>query len=88
MIPADALRFLNHEALLCRDRDSHEFGELLTDATDAGEIVARTRTEIEQRLEKSIVEAGNHRGWWAGRRRRRWWRRVRGSGPRRARFWF
>ena len=24
MIPADALRFLNHEALLCRDRDAHE----------------------------------------------------------------
>jgi DNA-damage-inducible protein D len=54
---------------LHRDRDSHEFGELLTDATDAGEIVARTRTEIEQRLERSIVEAGNHRGWWAGRKR-------------------
>ena len=24
MMPADALRFLEHEALLCRDRDAHE----------------------------------------------------------------
>jgi len=24
MIPADALRFLDHEAAMCRDRDAHE----------------------------------------------------------------
>jgi hypothetical protein len=62
---------------LHRDRDSREFEDLLSDAKDAGEIVARTRSEIEQRLGHGIVEAGNHRGWtsassvepWAGRRR-------------------
>jgi len=48
---------------LHRDRDSREFGELLSDARDAGEIVARTRSEIEQRLGHGIVETDNHRGW-------------------------
>ena len=55
---------------LHRDRDSRGFEELLADAKDAGEVVAKTRTEIEQRLGHPVVEAANHRGWWAGRRRR------------------
>src|SRR4051812_33132209 len=54
---------------LHRDRDSQSFEQLEADARDAGEIVARTRAEIENRLGHSVVEAANHRGWWAGRRR-------------------
>src|SRR5205085_9835427 len=54
---------------LHRDRDSENFDELLADVKDAGEVVARTRAEIEQRLGHAVVEAANHRGWWAGRRR-------------------
>jgi len=54
---------------LHRDRDSQTFGQLEADANDAGEIVGRTRAEIEGRLGHPVVEAANHRGWWAGRRR-------------------
>jgi hypothetical protein len=54
---------------LHRDRDSHTFDDLVADAKDAGNVVARTRGEIEQHLGHLVLEPGNHRGWWAGRRR-------------------
>lgn len=54
---------------LHRVRDSRAFDDLLGDAADAGEVVARTRSELERRLGHPVVEAANHGGRWAGRRR-------------------
>jgi hypothetical protein len=56
---------------LHRDHDSRGYESLEADARDAGEIVARTRDEIEARTGKAIVQSGNHRDWWTGRTRRR-----------------
>jgi len=56
---------------LHRDHDSRSYEALEADARDAGEIVARTRDEIEARTGKPVVQSGNHRGWWAGNSRRR-----------------
>ena len=58
---------------LHRDRDSRGFGRLVEDAKDAGEVVAKTRAEIEGRTGHPVVEPDNHRNWWSGgpsRRRR------------------
>jgi hypothetical protein len=55
---------------LHRDHDSRGYEALESDARDAGEIVARTRDEIEARTGKAIIQSGNHRDWWTGRRRR------------------
>ncbi len=55
---------------LHRERDSRSFDQLLSDARDAGDVVSRVRQEVEGRLGKPVVQAGNHRGWWAGSRRR------------------
>lgn len=54
---------------LHRDRSSQGYEALVSDAKDAGEIVARTRAEIEGRLGHPVIASANHRGWWAGRRR-------------------
>jgi DNA-damage-inducible protein D len=56
---------------LHRDHDSRGYDALEADARDAGEIVARTRDEIEARTGKPVVQSGNHRDWWAGNSRRR-----------------
>jgi hypothetical protein len=53
-----------------RDHDSRGYEALGADARDAGEIVARTRDEIEARTGKPVVQSGNHRDWWTGSRRR------------------
>ena len=54
---------------LHRQRDSHQFDALQRDASDAGDIVAKVRGEIESRTGRPVVQPANHRGWWAGRRR-------------------
>ena len=54
---------------LHRDRDSRSFDRLLADAQDAGEIVARTRSEIENKLGHGVVQHGNFRDWWRPARR-------------------
>lgn len=56
---------------LHQQRDSEGFEQLSADAKDAGEVVAKTRTEIERHTGHPVVESGNHRGWWAGRRQSR-----------------
>jgi hypothetical protein len=56
---------------LHRQRGSQSFEALTTDAKDAGEIVAKTRLEIESRGGKPVLTPGNHRGWWMGRKARR-----------------
>ena len=43
----------------------------MADAQDAGEIVARTRSEIESKLGHGVVGPGNHRDWWTRRRPQR-----------------
>ena len=55
---------------LHRDRRAQGFDELARDAKDAGEIVARTRGEIETRTGHKVVEQGNARAWWMGQARR------------------
>jgi len=55
---------------LHRNHDSRGFEQLEADAKAAGDVVAKTRAEIELRTQQSIVQAGNHRDWWARRRRR------------------
>ena len=54
---------------LHRDHDSRGYDQLAADAAAAGEVVARTRQEIESRTGRQIVQSGNHRDWWSGRRR-------------------
>ena len=56
---------------LHRDHDSRTYQQLEADATAAGEVVARTRQEIEARTGRPVVQRGNHRDWWAGRHRQR-----------------
>jgi DNA-damage-inducible protein D len=56
---------------LHRERGSNGFHTLVNDARDAGEIVAKTRGEIESRSGKPVLTAGNHRAWWMNRRTRR-----------------
>jgi len=56
---------------LHQQRNSEGFEQLSADAKDAGEVVSRTRAEIERHTGHPVVESGNHRGWWAGRRRTR-----------------
>ena len=41
-------------------RDSHGFDQLEADAKDAGEIVARTRQQIEHRSGRPVVHPGHH----------------------------
>jgi hypothetical protein len=55
---------------LHRDHDSRGYEALEADARDAGEIVARTRDEIEARTGRPVVQSGNHRDWWTASRRR------------------
>jgi DNA-damage-inducible protein D len=57
---------------LHRDHDSRGYEQLEADATAAGEIVAKTREEIELRTGRPVVQSGNYRDWWArgGTRRR------------------
>jgi hypothetical protein len=50
---------------LHRDHDSRGFEQLEADAKAAGDVVAKTRSEIELRTKQSVVQAGNHRDWWA-----------------------
>jgi hypothetical protein len=45
-------------SLLSRDRDSHSISDLRRDVTDAGEIAARTRAEIERRSGHSAINPG------------------------------
>jgi DNA-damage-inducible protein D len=54
---------------LHRDHDSHGYDQLAADAAAAGEVVARTRLEIEGRTGHPVTQSGNHRDWWSGRRR-------------------
>lgn len=56
---------------LHQQRESEGFEQLSADAKDAGEVVARTRAEIERHTGHPVVESRNHRGWWAGRHRAR-----------------
>jgi DNA-damage-inducible protein D len=55
---------------LHRDHDSRGYEDLEADARDAGDIVAKTRDEIEARTGRPVVQSGNHRDWWTGSRRR------------------
>jgi hypothetical protein len=55
---------------LHRDHDSRGYEKLESDARAAGEIVARTRDEIEARSGRPVVQSGNHRDGWSGGRRR------------------
>ena len=52
---------------LHRDRDSRGYDELLRDATDAGQIVARTRDDIELRLGHTVVEPSRRARPWRAR---------------------
>jgi len=52
---------------LHRDHDSRSYEQLEADVVAAGEVVARTRSEIEARVGRPVVQSGNHRDWWAGR---------------------
>lgn len=57
---------------LHRDHDSRGYKQLEADATAAGEIVAKTREEIELRTGRPVVQSGNYReGWARGGTRRR-----------------
>ena len=55
---------------LHRDRRTDSYDNLLADVKDAGEIVAKTRTEIESRTGHPVVQPVNHRAWWMGGGRR------------------
>jgi hypothetical protein len=67
---------------LHRDHDSRSYEKLEADVVAAGEVVARTRSEIEARVGRSVVQSGNHRDWWAGRQRKAATPRLRNvSGP-------
>lgn len=54
---------------LHRDHDARGFDRLEADAVAAGEVVARTRAEIEARTNHPVAQSDNHRDWWSGRRR-------------------
>jgi len=54
---------------LHRDHDSRGYEQLEADVKAAGEVVARTKAEIEARVGRPVVRSGNHRDWWAGRGR-------------------
>jgi DNA-damage-inducible protein D len=54
---------------LHRDHDSRGYEQLEADTRAAGEVVARTRSEIEARTGRPVAQSGNHRDWWSGRRR-------------------
>jgi hypothetical protein len=54
---------------LHRDHDSRGFEQLEADVKAAGEVVARTRGEIEGRTGNPVTKSGNFRDWWSGRRR-------------------
>ena len=54
---------------LHRDHDSRGFEQLEADVKAAGEVVARTRSEIEGRTGRPVTQSGNHRDWWSGGRR-------------------
>ena len=54
---------------LHRDHDSRGYDQLAADAAAAGEVVARTRQEIESRTGRPVAQSVNHRDWWSGRRR-------------------
>ena len=56
---------------LHRERGSKGLDSLANDAKDAGEIVAKTRDEIEAHSGKPVLTAGNHRAWRIRRRSRR-----------------
>ena len=49
---------------LHRARGSQGVAQLEADVHDAGEIVARTRAEIESRGGKPVLTPGNYRAWW------------------------
>ncbi len=66
---------------LHRDRESRGFEKLESDAKDAGEIVAMTRTQIEGRSGRPVVQPGNSPDWWSGRRRRSQPRTARKAAP-------
>ena len=51
---------------LHRDHDSRGFEQLEADVHAAGEVVARTKAEIETRIGRPVVQSGNHRDWWSG----------------------
>ena len=55
---------------LHRDHDSRGYEGLEADAQAAGEVVARTRQEIETRTGRPVVQSGNRRDWWGGKGRR------------------
>ena len=55
---------------LHRDHDSRGFEQLEADVRAAGDVVARTKAEIEARVGRPVVQSGNHRDWWSGRTRR------------------
>jgi hypothetical protein len=55
---------------LHRDHDSHGYDRLEADAVAAGEIVAKTRQEIELRTGQPVVQSSNYRDGWARSRRR------------------
>jgi hypothetical protein len=54
---------------LHREHDSRGYEQLEADAKAAGEVVARTRAEVEARTGRPAVQSGNHRDGWAGRNR-------------------
>jgi hypothetical protein len=66
---------------LHREHDSRRYDQLESDAAAAGEVVARTRQEIEARTGRPVPQSGNHRDWWAGRRQRAAWRPRTVAGP-------
>ena len=55
---------------LHRAHDSRGFEQLEADVKAAGEVVARTKAEIEARVARPVTQSGNHRDWWAGRGRK------------------
>ena len=64
MMPADALRFLEHEALLCRDRDAHEALCLLLPALlkvmELSPMDDFDALAFRIELHKALLRTGNH----------------------------
>ena len=50
---------------LHRDHDSRGYAQLEADVVAAGEVVAKTRSEIELRIGRPVVQSENHRDGWA-----------------------
>ena len=48
---------------LHREHASSGYEQLEADAAATGEVVARTRQEIEARTGRPVVQSGNHRDW-------------------------